>query len=100
VKLVKIVHPEAGEAVVPEVSVPQHRASGWELADPPTRRERVRQILVGGGLAEDEADRVAAAAYPDDGDDKNGNEAPAESGASSLEDQSPRRRRGNKEEGQ
>ena len=98
-KLVKIVHPEVGEAVVPESAVPQHRAAGWELATPPSPRERVRQILLSGGLAEDEAERVAAAAYPDDGDSKKSNEAPAQSGASSS-DQSPRRRREIKEEGQ
>ena len=98
-KLVKIVHPDGLEAEVPEVSVPQHRASGWELADPPTPRERVRQILVGGGLAEDEADRVAAAAYPDDGDDKKSNGAPAQSGASSSEE-SPRRRRETAKDGE
>jgi len=98
VKLVRIVHPDGLEADVPEVSVPQHRASGWELANPPTPRERVRQILVGGGLAEDEADRVAAAAYPDD--DKKSKGAPAQSGASSSEDQSPRRRRETAKDGE
>lgn len=30
--LVKIVHPEAGESMVPASAVPQWRASGWELA--------------------------------------------------------------------
>ena len=97
-KLVRIVHPDGLEADVPESAVPQHRASGWELANPPTPRERVRQILVGGGLAEDEADRVAAAAYPDD--DKKSKGAPAQSGASSSEDQSPRRRRETAKDGE
>jgi len=96
---VKIVHPDGLEAEVPESAVPQHRAAGWELAKPPSPRDRVRQILRDGGLAADEAERVAAAAYPDDGDGKKSNEAPAQSGASSL-DQSPRRRRETKEEGQ
>jgi hypothetical protein len=100
VKLVKIVHPDGLEADVPESAVPQHRASGWELASPPTPRERVRQILVGGGLTEDEADRVATAAYPDDGDGKTSNGAPAQSGASSSEDQSPRRRRETAKDGE
>ncbi|NJP24462.1 hypothetical protein FLW53_09620 [Microbispora sp. SCL1-1] len=97
-KLVRIVHPDGLEADVPESAVPQHRASGWELANPPTPRERVRQILVGGGLAEDEAERVAAAAYPDDGKQSKG--APAQSGASSSEDQSPQRRRGTAKDGE
>lgn len=96
-RTVKIVHPDGLEAEVPESAVPQHRAAGWELAKPPSPRERVRQILLDGGLAEDEAERVAAAAYPYDG--KKSNEVPAQSGASSL-DQSPRRRRETKEEGQ
>jgi hypothetical protein len=31
-KFVRIVHPEAGEADVPESAVPTWRSSGWELA--------------------------------------------------------------------
>lgn len=32
---VRIVHPEAGEAEVPESAVPAWRSSGWELAPEP-----------------------------------------------------------------
>jgi hypothetical protein len=32
-EFVKIRHPEAGEAMVPESSVSHHRGAGWELAE-------------------------------------------------------------------
>lgn len=46
--LVRIVHPEAGEAEVPESAVPHWRSSGWELAPereetPPAARETAQQ---------------------------------------------------------
>ncbi|MEV7804987.1 hypothetical protein AB0O28_18760 [Microbispora sp. NPDC088329] len=101
--LVKIVHPDGMEAKVPESAVPQHRASGWELADPPTPKERIRRILIDGGLDPNEAERVAAAAHPaepptetapPDHPPKTANqttEAPATAGASALPGQSRRR---------
>jgi hypothetical protein len=110
--MVEMVHPDVEGAV----SVPRsafehvHVRAGWRLADPPDRREEVRQILLAGGVDVAEADRIAAAAYPlqeevgeppPSGETQT--EAPADAGASSspeTDDKPPRRRRASKEEGE
>ena len=42
-KTVRIVHPEAGEAQVPESAVPHWRSSGWDIAEEPPAEKPVKQ---------------------------------------------------------
>lgn len=71
---VKIVHPEAGEATVPALSVPMWRSSGWELAsagvqtlidDPPPQVSQIANAigyaLAQRGVRVTAADAIAAA---------------------------------------
>lgn len=96
---VDMTHPSLPGRVVamPAQSVGQHQLSGWVLVDEPDAQSRVAQILVGGGLPPEEAERIAAAAGPPEPPPapEEPTEAPAPAGASALPDteKSPRARR-------
>ncbi|MEV0993415.1 hypothetical protein [Nonomuraea sp. NPDC050202] len=107
--MVEMTHPDVeGTVSVPRSAFEHHHVrAGWRLADPPDRREEVRQVLLAAGVERAEADRVVAAAYPPEDpptDEKSSDGAPADAGASSspdTDDQPPRRRRASsKEEGE
>ncbi|HUR74455.1 MAG TPA: hypothetical protein VMZ00_09265 [Sporichthya sp.] len=101
----RIYHPDidGGRRVVevPASAVAQHLQAGWLRADPGDLRARAVQLLVDGGFAPDEAERmVVAPTEPPDPPttEEQQPEAPATAGASALPDESsPKRRRSEKE---
>jgi hypothetical protein len=105
--MVEMTHPNVeGTVSVPRAAFEHHHVrAGWRLADPPDRREEVRQVLLGSGVEPAEADRVADAAFPPEDPPPGGEaqpEAPAVAGASSspdADDMLPRRRRATTKEG-
>lgn len=97
----RIYHPgiDGGTRVVevPASAVAQHLQAGWRRADPGDLRARAVQLLVSGGFALDEAERmVRPTEEPPDPPttEEQQPEAPATAGASALPDEkSPRARR-------